>query len=102
MSEFPAQENLREVLRVPTWTPEKQHSESDFARAVEDMLVTGRQAFMKCLAELSPIVQVALHYIHDSVMEGAGISIKDFLCEERHEPCLSRPFVQKGNGNIFQ
>ena len=96
MSEFPAQENLREVLRVPSWTPEKQHSESDFARAAEEMLVTGRQAFMKCLAELSPIVQVALRYVHDSVMEGAGISIKDFCAKNGMNALISR-----WQGHIF-
>lgn len=101
MSEFPAQENLREVLRVPTWTPEKQHSESDFARAVEDMLVTGRQAFMKCLAELSPIVQVALHYIHDSVMEGAGISIKDFCAKNGMNPAYLGHLFKKETGTFF-
>lgn len=101
MSEFPAQENLREVLRVPTWTPEKQHSESDFARAAEEMLVTGRQAFMKCLAELSPIVQVALRYVHDSVMEGAGISIKDFCAKNGMNPAYLGHLFKKETGTFF-
>ena len=101
MSEFPAQENLREVLRVPSWTPEKQHSESDFARAAEEMLVTGRQAFMKCLAELSPIVQVALRYVHDSVMEGAGISIKDFCAKNGMNPAYLGHLFKKETGTFF-
>lgn len=100
MSEFPEQGTLRDALNITGWDSESLE-ERLFVHQAEEMLETGYGLFTDCLAGLSPIVQLALKYVHDSVMEGVGISIKDFCAKNGMNPAYLGHLFKKETGSFF-
>lgn len=100
MSEFPEQSGLRDALRLPAWE-DPEPDEGKFVRGAEKLLEEGYRLFVFCLHELSPIVQLALKYVHDSVQEGVGISIKDFCAKNGMNPAYLGHLFKKETGAFF-
>lgn len=100
MSEFPEQGGLRDALRLPAWE-DADPDEGRFVRRAEKLLEDGYHLFVSSLHELSPIVQLALKYVHDSVQEGVGISIKEFCAKNGMNPAYLGHVFKKETGTFF-
>ncbi len=100
-SEFPGAENLQEQLQERftqrSWEVAGEEAVHLLAGALEWM----KEDFEKRLDVLSPIVRLAIRYIHDSVRNGDGGSIKEFSSKSGVNPAYLGHLFKNETGNFF-
>lgn len=100
-SEFPGAENLQEQLQERftqrSWEVAGEEAVHLLAGALEWM----KEDFEKRLDVLSPIVRLAIRYIHDSVRNGDGGSIKEFSSKSGVNPAYLGHLFKDETGNFF-
>ena len=100
-SEFPGAENLQEQLQERftqrSWEVAGEEAVHLLAGALEWM----KEDFEKRLDVLSPIVRLAIRYIHDSVRNRDGGSIKEFSSKSGVNPAYLGHLFKDETGNFF-
>lgn len=99
-TEFPLQENLQDEVFGLKWSGGRLGRE-EFTVQVNEILEGVRRIFDRCLAQYTPIVQLAMRYVRTGVMEGAGISVKEFCAQNGMNPSYLGHLYKKETGLFF-
>lgn len=99
--EFPTKEGIREDIsdRLSP-IPEHLNETESIAKAVE-ILTAAQAVFAEQYAQLSPIVQMAMQQIRNSVQQGEGVSIKEFCAHSGMNPAYLGHLFKKETGVFF-
>lgn len=100
-SEFPGSENLQEQMPEHFMTRLSAASGDEAVRLLAMALDWMRADFDRKLDALSPIVRLAIRYIHDSVRNGDGGSIKEFSARSGANPAYLGHLFKEETGNFF-
>lgn len=101
VTEFPLKSELQEKVYSLKWSAEK-HMESDaFSEEVVRVLSWIQNVFQNSFNDYSPIVQLAIRYVRKGVMEGKGISIKDFCGKNGINQTYMGYLYKKETGMFF-
>lgn len=99
--EFPGSENVQEQLPEHFMSRLSAASGDEAAHLLGVALDWMRADFDKRLDALSPIVRLAIRYIHDSVRTGDGGSIKEFSAKSGVNPAYLGHLFKEETGNFF-
>lgn len=100
-SEFPEQENSQEQLYKRFGTRSREATGDEAVQMLSSALEWMRADFEKRLDALSPIVRLAIRYIHESVRSGDGGSIKEFSSKTGVNPAYLGHLFKEETGNFF-
>lgn len=100
-TEFPEQDNLQKQIFELDWSlPEKMDKEK-FIVVIDRLLHSVYAIFAGCMEKRSPIIQAALRYIHNSVMEGSSVSVKEFCAKNGMNPAYLGHLFKQETGSFF-
>lgn len=99
--EFPGSENVQEQLPEHFMSRLSAASGDEAAHLLAVALDWMHADFDKRLDALSPIVRLAIRYIHDSVRTGDGGSIKEFSAKSGVNPAYLGHLFKEETGNFF-
>lgn len=101
ITEFPLREDLQERTFGIQWRAEKGLAKEVFIAEADKVLCRVQEIFQECFAQYSPIVQLAIKYVHNGVMEGSGGSIKEFCSGNGMNPAYLGHIYKKETGVFF-
>ena len=101
MSEFPEQENSQEQLYKRFGARSRETAGDEAVQLLGGAVEWMRADFEKRLDALSPIVRLAIRYIHESVRNGDGGSIKEFSSKTGVNPAYLGHLFKEETGNFF-
>lgn len=100
-TEFPLQDGLQsKVYGIKAKKGSSRSKESAMTEAVE-VLCQVQDLFEDCFGQYSPIVQLAVKYVQNSVMEGNGGSVKEFCARNGMNPAYLGHIFKKETGMFF-
>lgn len=100
-SEFPGTEKLQEQLQNRFTQRHGEAAGEEAVHLLAGALEWVKEDFTKRLDALSPIVRLAIRYIHDSVRNGDGGSIKEFSSRSGVNPAYLGHLFKDETGNFF-
>lgn len=100
-SEFPGTENTQDQLQRQFAARSQAAAGDEAVQLLAGVLEWMRADFEKRLDLLSPIVRLAIRYIHDSVRTGDGGSIKEFSSKSGVNPAYLGHLFKEETGNFF-
>lgn len=100
-TEFPEQENLQQLIFEQEWTISKKLDKEQFIALIDRLLNTVYTVFAGCMERRSPIIQAALRYIHNSVIEGNSVSVKEFCAKNGMNPAYLGHLFKQETGTFF-
>lgn len=101
VTEFPLREDLQakvygiKTKKVKCWCKE------DVIAGVVELLQQVQNVFWECFDQYSPVVQLAVKYVQNSVMEGNGGSVKEFCARNGMNPAYLGHIFKKETGIFF-
>ena len=101
LKSFPQENGLRESMYRHGDTPAALNDKELFARAAIALLQKGYGLFSDCFQRFSPIVQVAVHYVRGCILNGDGVSIKEFCAKNGMNPAYLGHLFKKETGLFF-
>lgn len=101
MTEFPEHENLQKLIFEQTWTLPDKIDKEKFIVLIGQLLDHIYSIFADCMEKRSPIIQAALRYIHNSVIEGNSVSVKEFCAKSGMNPAYLGHLFKQETGSFF-
>lgn len=101
VTEFPEQENLQKMVFEQEWILPDQPDKEKFIATLHKLLNGVYTIFADCLEKRSPIIQAALRCIHNSVIEGSSISVKEFCVKNGMNPAYLGHLFKQETGSFF-
>lgn len=101
VTEFPEQENLQKLIFELDWNLSPEMSKEKFITLIVKLLTDVYTIFADCMEKRSPIIQAALHYIHNSVIEGNSVSVKEFCAKSGMNPAYLGHLFKQETGIFF-
>lgn len=101
LTEFPLQQDFRDKLFAEKWKIEKGQPQEIFVAEVDKMLRFVQQIFEDSFAQFSPVVQLAVWYVRNGVMEGSGGSVKEFCARNGMNPAYLGHLYKQETGFFF-
>lgn len=101
VTEFPEQENLQKLVFEQEWTVSGGLDREQFIALIDKLLSTVYALFAGCMEKRSPIIQAALRYIHNSVIEGNSVSVKEFCAKNGMNPAYLGHLFKQETGSFF-
>ena len=101
VTEFPLRGNFQELIFGREWNLEIRQDKKTFITSMKQLLCEIQGIFDSCFADYSPIVQLTVTYIRNSVMSGACVSIKEFCAEKRMNSAYLGSIFKKETGFFF-
>lgn len=100
-TEFPLYENLQERIFTLKWDAAKIQSKDGFVAEVVKILQGVHKVFDECIGQYSPIVQKAIKYVRNGVLDGNGGSVKEFCSKNGMNPAYLGHLYKKETGIFF-
>lgn len=101
LKSFPQKEGLQEAMYRHTAEPAAISTKEGFAQAAIALLQKGYGLYKENFAAFSPIVQVAIHYVRGCILNGEGVSIKEFCAKNGMNPAYLGHLFKKETGLFF-
>ena len=101
LTEFPLREDLQDKVYGTKWKIEPGQSKDKFIATVERILRQVQGIFDDCFTRYSPIVQKAIKYVRNGVMEGNGGSVKEFCAQNGMNPAYLGHLYKQETGIFF-
>lgn len=101
ITEFPLHEDLHSRIFGETWKFEKGQPKEEFWAEAEKILKRIQKIFIEYFSGYSPIVQLAIQYIRNSVLDGTGGSVKEFCTKNGMNPAYLGHIYKKETGIFF-
>lgn len=100
-TEFPDLDGVQQRVSRKFSSIPSQQERADFLDTAACILVGMREIFCQEMDRRSPIIQVALRYIHQGVLNGEGVSIKEFCAKNGMNPAYLGHLFKEETGNFF-
>ena len=100
VTEFPLQGNFQQQIFGREWNLGTQ-DKKEFIASMKLLFCEIQEIFDCCFNDYSPIVQLAIAYIRNSVMSGDCVSIKEFCAEKRMNSAYLGHIFKKETGFFF-
>jgi two-component system response regulator YesN len=101
IAEFPEQEDLQKQIFEQEWIVPDKINKEEFMAQIYNILNNVYIIFAGCMGKRSPIIQAALRYIHNSVIEGTGVSVKEFCAKSGMNPAYLGHLFKQETGSFF-
>lgn len=101
VTEFPEQKDLQKQVFKLEWTISQKLGKEPFIALIGKLLHAVYAIFASCMEKRSPIIQAALYYIHNSVIEGNSISVKEFCAKNGMNPAYLGHLFKQETGSFF-
>ena len=101
VTEFPLHGGFQQLIFGREWKLASHQDKKGFIVSMKRLLCEMQAIFDSCFAEYSPIVQLAVTYIRNSVMSGDCVSIKEFCAEKRMNSAYLGHLFKKETGIFF-
>lgn len=101
VTEFPEQENLQKRIFELNWKLPQKADKERFISFIDKLLSDVYTIFADCMEQRSPIIQAALRSIHNSVIEGNSISVKEFCAKNGMNPAYLGHLFRQETGSFF-
>lgn len=101
VTEFPEQENLQKLIFEQNWTLPDQLDKEKYIALTDQLFHHIYSIFAGCMEKRSPIIQAALRYIHNGVIEGTSVSVKEFCAKNGMNPAYLGHLFKQETGSFF-
>lgn len=100
-TEFPLREDLQEKVYGKKWEIDEGQTKEVFVSTVEKILRQIHSVFEECLTQYSPIIQRAIKYVRNGVLEGRVGSVKEFCAKNGMNPAYLGHLYKQETGVFF-
>ena len=101
VTEFPERDNIQKLIFEQDWDLPENLEKDKFLVRVNELFNHVYAIFADCMAKRSPIIQAALRYIHNSVIEGNSVSVKEFCAKNGMNPAYLGHLFKQETGSFF-
>lgn len=102
VSEFPLRNDLQKKVYEQKWNIRNNMSQEMFASEATKILNTVQTIFSECYEAYSPIIQLAIKYAVNGVLEGSGGSVKEFCALTDMNSAYLGHIFKKETGIFFK
>lgn len=101
ITEFPLREDLQDKVFGAKWKMEKNQSKEGFISEAARILNGIQNIFEDCFAQYSPIIQLAIKYVRNGVMDGEACAVKEFCAKNGMSPAYLGHLYKQETGFFF-